>query len=1232
MKSNFIFKKGLFFSLGLFLFLGASCNNRASTSISSTSISSTNGTIPTYQGMTVSSVNTPLQGIQYANDVNQENPFEDNQQNKIETRINTFLGNNTINEEFAYFARANETVRVTINILNPDSYVILSFNLNGRRYQSFEFREGSNSTRLLMDVILSPNVGLQELTLDEIKYIDGTEIKDAILFGEKTVRVGVLYPNLPEVSVTEKTIGKTSLELDIRVTDVNGLIANAPKPLYAFFYDGKTLKQQELTIGQNTIVFDKLKSQTVYQYAIATIFDRLDGSGNAVRLFTKEAISTNKFLAMSLSTTKTSLSFDVTVEDSDSIGEITKVSLLKNNTIVQEILGQTEGTFSNLFTNNTYIVKAQFSYQFDEAGEVFEETEEQTGVTVANLTPTFAFSDVNPGQEDIVFEYTVTDTDAVGSLTKIELLKGTTVVETLTEYESTMFEGLLSNNDYQIKATYTYDLNDGTGVKTAVVTSNTKTLAKATPTFTFSDVVPDQEDIVFEYTVTDTDAVGSLTKIELLKGTTVVETLTDFDATTFEGLLSNNDYQIKATYTYDLNDGAGIKTAVVTSNTKTLAKATPTYTIFDTSSTSSSVSFDIDVLDSNGIGDITKIELYRDTTLIDSFDLINEEWPNLFLFEELISNTEHTIQLTYTYDLNEGNGIIEMEKVFLIMTLPKTNIVSIQITEAKLNVDEEFLLYIYLNREDKGIVNSLTINNSVYNNFEIGSTASKFIIKHKGFNESGVKSLVINSVQINNRSFLQSVDFSIGNILNIVVFDEIHLIDIYFENNKDLIVVNNDIELNISFENLNLYEIDNITLNNKVFTSEDFTVLDNVITIDINVANLGNNVFILNQLNYSIGNNDYIKKFTSENYISIFGYDGSTTEIHTVSQLQNMEPNKVYYVMNDLDFSEIIWQAYSFRGYLEGNGHTIQNINYLNLNNSKQTHSIFQDLNKSVIKNLKLNVLFDITNNKDTSNLTIGVLALNSYETVIQNVNVSGSITAQSNNLYVGGVVFNNVGYIYNSTIDLTINTTSKHTGYNYMVVGGISAINNGVISFSNVTTTINSISIGYSDSNVGGVSGINYNLIYNINSEAYLNNVTDYSYTYTGGITGYNKENSTIYNVSVIGTLYARGYSSVGGVIGWNSGVLNKAFAKVSVSFDTYGGSLIGRNREGILTNSISVSSTGLYGDNYLSETKNLYFNEEIIWQTDWFIDTLSWNEDDWELIIVDVENNIYPSVKTLN
>ena len=149
MNIKFLMKKGLFFSLGLFLFLGAACNNLVSSSNSSIF-----GRTPTYQGMTVSAINSPLQNIKYANDVNQDNPFNDTNQNRIETRINNFLGTNVANDDFAYFARASETVRVTINLSNPDSYVILSFNLNGRRYQSFEFREGSNSTRLLMDVVL----------------------------------------------------------------------------------------------------------------------------------------------------------------------------------------------------------------------------------------------------------------------------------------------------------------------------------------------------------------------------------------------------------------------------------------------------------------------------------------------------------------------------------------------------------------------------------------------------------------------------------------------------------------------------------------------------------------------------------------------------------------------------------------------------------------------------------------------------------------------------------------------------------------------------------------------------------------------------------------------------------------------------------------------------------------------------------------------------------------------
>jgi hypothetical protein len=1213
--------------------------------------------------MTVSSVNTPLQGIRYANDVNQDNPFEDNQQNKIETRINTFLGNNIVNEDFAYFARASETVRVTINILNPDSYVILSFNLNGRRYQSFEFREGSNSTRLLMDVILSPNVGLQELTLDEIKYIDGTEIKDAILFGEKTVRVGVLYPNLPEVSVTEKTIGKTSLELDIKVTDVNGLITNAPKPLYAFFYDGKTLKQQELTIGQNTIVFDKLKSQTVYQYAIATIFDRLDGSGNAVRLFTKEAISTNKFLAMSLTTTKTSLSFDITAEDSDSVGEITKVTLLKNNTIVQELLGQTEGTFSNLLTNNTYVVKTHFSYQFDEAGEVFEETEEQTGVTEANLIPVFSFTDVVPDQEDIVFEYTVTDTDAVGSLTKIELLKGTTVVETLTDFDATTFEGLLSNNDYQIKATYTYDLNDGAGIKTAVVTSNTKTLAKATPVFSFTDVVPDQEDIVFEYTVTDTDAVGSLTKIELLKGTTVVETLTDFDATTFEGLLSNNDYQIKATYTYDLNDGAGIKTAVVTSNTKTLAKATPTYTIFDTSSTSSSVSFDIDVLDSNGIGDITKIELYRDTTLIDSFDLINEEWPKLFLFEELTATNLYTINVTFSYDLNDGIGIQSqtVTKSIRTMALPIsiTNVVVLNSTLPK--VGEEVTLRVSFNNPSKVVLSSLTIDNKVVN-ITGGDLINFAILSYVPNTQGGVHEVSIGGLSYTQSSDVFTQSIPTPYLKEIKVLGSVIVERIYNENDN---IVAQDMTNNyflIDVKNPTNYTITSLSL--RINWSSEIVYLANEIEMmnnnRIRVPHKGSSYsFSLSNQNVSltkltfgledIGYSEIEVKDVSNNFM--FLKTLTPRSINTIDQFKNMENGYIYELNGNLNLENETWSPKNFYGVLNGKGYKISNLTQVIVTDKTelQIGGLFKNFS-GLMKNVSFENFYIYIKSKGGAEIS----AIAGLSNVSEYVNISvKNIILEGDSPYVGvnGVIYG--GTIINSVIqDVSITANSPNQSMNANGIFGYGELKNSIVK--NV-----SISVNAKGANIGGVGNGNIKESI-VRKVRILYNETrpvqeDYPYSYEMNIGGMLSSGGVVSN-SIVDDVVITATSiinrmRIGGITGIYGDINKVLISNVTINANSgQQGGGIGYLYTSRIANSLAIniikangSTYGVNsGGNIVNHVNNNYasFNSPIqnntnsiasleqLNSSDFYITTLGWDNAIWNFDNLDYANGIYPTL----
>ena len=76
--------------------------------------------------------------------------------------------------------------------------------------------------------------------------------------------------------------------------------------------------------------------------------------------------------------------------------------------------------------------------------------------------------------------------------------------------------------------------------------------------------VETQEEISFELDVIDIDQVGAVTSIELFKDNELVESLEDLTLRVFDELLSNNLYEIKVTYTYDLNDGVGVQTVIAT--------------------------------------------------------------------------------------------------------------------------------------------------------------------------------------------------------------------------------------------------------------------------------------------------------------------------------------------------------------------------------------------------------------------------------------------------------------------------------------------------------------------------------------------------------------------------------------------------------------------------------------------------------------------------------------------
>jgi hypothetical protein len=314
-------------------------------------------------------------------------------------------------------------------------------------------------------------------------------------------------------------------------------------------------------LGTNIISFEGIPFDSNYEYAIATIYDRFDGLGQNVSILSQETIRTENILTLSKGDiTQESVSFNVVMNDTDEVGAITSIELYKGETLLEALTDLSTRTFTDLLSNNAYAVKVTYTYDLNDGEGSQTLITSETVTTLAKATPTVSIDNVVPTQETISFELDINDNDEVGAITSIELYKGETLVEALTDLSARTFTDLLSNNAYSVKVTYTYDLNDGAGSQTLITSETVTTLAKATPTVSIDNVVSTTDSITFDLYFNDTDLVGEIISIELYQGDTVVESLFDLSSRTFENLISSNEYDIKVTFIYDLNDGAEVIT------------------------------------------------------------------------------------------------------------------------------------------------------------------------------------------------------------------------------------------------------------------------------------------------------------------------------------------------------------------------------------------------------------------------------------------------------------------------------------------------------------------------------------------------------------------------------------------------------------------------------------------------------------------------------------------------
>lgn len=432
--------------------------------------------VPVYKGMTISrsfatsSAATAAEdnGNHYGHfkgdhnnrndEVDQNKPFEDPNAPSIENKANSTLDVVGAAESI-YYAEKNQDIFITIRLSNPDSYEILSFTLNGKKYSNYMFEDGSDMENLVLKVNVGDVGGIVEYTIDAIKYVDGTDIKDVRMDGDRTVKAGVRASDQTYVNVTNEQKSMTSISFDAQVVDLYSLIEKNGGYAKAVLYDGVNMLTKDINVGEKTnIVFDNLTPNTVYQYGVVALYDNLSGNGAKLNTLYKKAVYTDTIvLFKDVQVGKESIEWGFLWNESFANKQMSAISLWQNGAKVQDV-DTTATRLDGLKSNNEYTLKATYKNLQNQ-----DETISIEFVTYAKAVPTVEIANVQSTQTAISFVLNLTDTDNVGAISKIELLHGDDEPIVASDLTDCSFANLKSGNIYTIYVEFVYDLNDNKG-------------------------------------------------------------------------------------------------------------------------------------------------------------------------------------------------------------------------------------------------------------------------------------------------------------------------------------------------------------------------------------------------------------------------------------------------------------------------------------------------------------------------------------------------------------------------------------------------------------------------------------------------------------------------------------------------------------------------------------------------------------------------------------------------
>lgn len=422
--------------------------------------------VPIYEGMTVSTEQPSTMGTEYAYGKSQIEQLSAEDQSDGETSdlLDELYEAQTQFEippqQFVYYAEPHQDIYITVHLSNPDNFEILSFTLNGVKYSSYMFEDGSDMENLVLKCNVGDTQGLLEYSIDAIKYVDGETIKDVRMEGDRTVKVGVYTAIQPTAATKNAYATFNTVFFTVTAFDTSGLVNISGGKFYAVLYDGKEIiRSQELTVDiPTTIRWGGLTPNTDYQGAIIGMYDAMDGNGIAFHILTELEFTTTDVFALSdIEADYHSIRF-VPLWDPTYPGrrELLSLTLYEGENVVQQ-LDESNPEITGLPANHTYRLVAVYVKDGQKV------TVEQSITTKAYQKPEISFYGFGYYPDRIKFDITVLDLDQVGELIRIELLDEDRNVIQTGPPSIRCFEGLDCPRTYLVRAVYSYDLQDGNG-------------------------------------------------------------------------------------------------------------------------------------------------------------------------------------------------------------------------------------------------------------------------------------------------------------------------------------------------------------------------------------------------------------------------------------------------------------------------------------------------------------------------------------------------------------------------------------------------------------------------------------------------------------------------------------------------------------------------------------------------------------------------------------------------